>query len=64
VVLKRGIWIFLAFLFSAKPLITGTFAFPADRDGKSTEMKKLFPLKIGSDRSDGKDEFYDRQTTL
>jgi len=28
------------------------------------EMKKLFPLKIGSYQSDGKDEFYDRQTTF
>lgn len=28
------------------------------------EMKKLFPIKIGSYQSDGKDEFYDRQTTF
>lgn len=28
------------------------------------EMKKLFPLKIGNYQSDGKDEFYDRQTTF
>jgi hypothetical protein len=62
--MKRGIWIFLGFLFAAKLLITGTFAFPADRDGKSMEMKKLFPLKIGSYQSDGKDEFYDRKTTF
>jgi hypothetical protein len=62
--LKRGIWIFLAFLFAAKLLITGTFVFPANRDGKSMEMKKLFPLKIGNYQSDGKDEFYDRQTTF
>jgi Family of unknown function (DUF6599) len=62
--MKKGIWIFLAFLFAAKLLITGTFAFPADKDGKSMEMKKLFPLKIGSYQSDGKDEFYDRKTTF
>src|SRR4030066_2135259 len=62
--IKRGIWLFLAFLFSVKLLITGTFVFSADRDGKSMEMKKLFPLKIGSYQSDGKDEFYDRQTTF
>ena len=62
--MKRRIWIFLAFLFAAKLLISGTFAFPADKDGKSMEMKKLFPLKIGSYQSDGKDEFYDRKTTF
>ncbi len=62
--IKRGIWLFLAFLFSVKLLITGTFVFSADRDGKSMEMKKLFPLKIGSYQSDGKDEFYDRQTAF
>lgn len=62
--LKRGIWIILGFLFAAILLITGTFAFPADRDGKRMEMKKLFPLKIGSYQSDGNDEFYDRQTTF
>jgi hypothetical protein len=28
------------------------------------EMKRLFPMKIGSYQSDGKDEFYDRQTTF
>jgi hypothetical protein len=61
---KRRIWIFLSFLFAAKLLITGTFVFSADRDGKSMEMKKLFPLKIGSYQSDGKDEFYDRKTTF
>ena len=54
----------MAFLFAAKLLISGTFAFPADKDGKSMEMKKLFPLKIGSYQSDGKDEFYDRKTTF
>src|SRR4030043_889016 len=62
--IKRGIWLFLAFLFSVKLLITGTFVFSADRDGKSMEMKKLFPIKIGSYQSDGKDEFYDRQTAF
>lgn len=62
--IKRGIWIFLTFLFAAKLVITGTFAFSADRDGKSMEMKKLFPLKIGSYQSEGKDEFYDRKTTF
>jgi hypothetical protein len=46
--LKRGIWIFLALLFTAKFFIGGTLGFPADRDGKSMKMKKLFPLKIGS----------------
>jgi hypothetical protein len=45
-------------------VISGTSAFPADRDGKSMEMKKLFPLKIGSYQSEGKDEFYDRKTTF
>jgi len=61
---KRGIWIVLAFLFAAKLAIGGTVAFPTDRGGKSMEMKKLFPLKIGSYQSDGKDEFYDRKTTF
>ncbi len=62
--MKRGLWIFLAFLFIAKLVISGALAFSADRDGKSMEMKRLFPLKIGSYQSDGKDEFYDRQTTF
>lgn len=54
----------MAFLLAVKLLIGGTLAFSADRDGKSMEMKKLFPLKIGSYQSEGKDEFYDRKTTF
>lgn len=62
--LKKGMWVVLAFLFAAIHFMTGTFAFPADRNGKRMEMKKLFPLNIGSFQSDGNDEFYDRQTTF
>jgi hypothetical protein len=54
----------MAFLFAAKLAIGGTVAFTTDRGGKSMEIKKLFPLKIGSYQSDGKDEFYDRKTTF
>ena len=39
-------------------------AFSAEVDIKKIEMKKLLPQEILAYKSDGKDEFYDRQTTF
>jgi hypothetical protein len=44
--------------------IDGTPAFSAEADKKKTDMKKLLPHEILAHKSDGKDEFYDRQTTF
>jgi hypothetical protein len=44
--------------------IDGTPAFSAEADKKKTDMKKLLPQEILPHKSDGKDEFYDRQTTF
>jgi hypothetical protein len=38
--------------------------FSAEPNRKKIEMKKLLPLEIGSYKADGKDEFYDRNTTF
>ena len=61
--LKRKALIFSVLLLAGELAIGGA-VFSADKDGKKMEMKKLFPLKIGNYQSDGKDEFYDRQTTF
>ena len=45
-------------------LIGGEPAFSIESDGKKMEMKKLLPLEVGSYKADGKDEFYDRNTTF
>ncbi|NWG01894.1 MAG: hypothetical protein HXY44_03425 [Syntrophaceae bacterium] len=62
--LKQGCCNLFILLFVAELVIGGTTASAADRDGMAREMKKLFPLKIGDYQSDGKDEFYDRQTAF
>ena len=59
-------WIlkFLIFLWLSL-LVTGeTPSLSAEANGKKMEMKKLLPLEIGSYKADGKDEFYDRNTTF
>src|SRR4030042_4764529 len=33
-------------------------------DGKTVEMRKLLPQKVENYKSDGKDQFYDRQTAF
>jgi hypothetical protein len=45
-------------------LIGGEPASSIEANGKKMEMKKLLPLEIGSYKADGKDEFYDRNTTF
>jgi hypothetical protein len=45
-------------------LIGGGTAFSVESNGKKMEMKKLLPLEVGSYKADGKDEFYDRNTTF
>jgi hypothetical protein len=62
--LKKRVVIFSIFLLATELAIGGAATFSGDRDGIKMEMKKLFPLKIGSYQSDGKDEFYDRKTTF
>jgi len=61
--LKRKALIFSVLLLAGELAIGGA-VFSADKDGKKMEMKRLFPMRIGSYQSDGKDEFYDRQTTF
>jgi len=39
-------------------------AFSGDADGRKMEMRKLLPLKVESYKSDGKEKFYDRQTSF
>jgi len=55
-------------IFSVCILITelmgGGPAFSIESDGKKMEMKKWLPQQVGSYRSDGKDQFYDRNTTF
>lgn len=41
-----------------------TLALSEEINAKKTDMKKLLPQKIGIFKSDGKDEFYDRQTSF
>ncbi len=36
----------------------------AEKDGRKAEMKRLLPLKVEDYKTDGKDEFYDRQTAF
>jgi hypothetical protein len=36
----------------------------AEKDGRKAEMKRLLPLKVEDYKTDGKDEFYDRQTSF
>jgi hypothetical protein len=46
-------------------LVTGVIpAFSTEPTGKKMEMKKLLPLEVGSYKADGKDQFYDRNTTF
>lgn len=45
-------------------LMGGIPAFSAEIDIKKIEMKKLLPQEILGYKSDGQDEFYDRQTTF
>jgi hypothetical protein len=45
-------------------LTGGISAFSTEIDIKKIEMKKLLPREILAYKSDGKDEFYDRQTTF
>jgi hypothetical protein len=62
--LQMRVFISSLFILFALLLIGGGPAFSAEIDIKKMEMKKLFPPEIGSYKSDGKDEFYDRQTTF
>ena len=55
----------LPFFISAIILMMAVVpALSIEKDGKIIEMKKLLPQEILAYKSDGKDEFYDRQTTF
>jgi hypothetical protein len=45
-------------------LMGGVPALSVESNGKKMEMKKLLPLEVGSYKADGKDQFYDRNTTF
>lgn len=44
--------------------IGGQHAFSVEKDGKKMELKKLLSLGVSNYKSDGKDQFYDRNTTF
>jgi len=53
------------FLVIGAVLLTTEFpALSAEKDGRKAEMKRLLPLKVEDYKTDGKDEFYDRQTAF
>jgi hypothetical protein len=56
--------VFPVFILFSVFLLSGTFALAKDGDGKKIEMRKLLPKEVGSYKSEGKDQFYDRQTTF
>jgi len=56
--------IFSIFMTIILSLMGGIPAFSAEIDIKKIEMKKLLPQDILGYKSDGQDEFYDRQTTF
>ena len=39
-------------------------ALSAEKDGRKAEMKRLLPVKVGDYKTDGKDEYYDRQSAF
>jgi len=56
---------YLPFLILIVSLAMAMIENPAfSADGKPMEMKKLLPQKVGNYKSDGKDQFYDRQTAF
>jgi hypothetical protein len=59
-------WIvkFLIFLWLSLLATGETPSFSAQADENKLEMKKLLPREIFGYKSDGKDEYYDRQTTF
>ncbi|MGQ9645931.1 MAG: DUF6599 family protein [Thermodesulfobacteriota bacterium] len=57
----------LTLLVFISALIVNVAVLPAlskEKNGEKKKMKELLPLEIGTYRSEGKDEFYDRQTTF
>jgi hypothetical protein len=53
---------FLILIVSSALAMSENPAFSAD--GKTVGMKRLLPQKVGNYKSDGKDQFYDRQTAF
>ena len=56
--------IFSIFIAIILFIMGGIPAFSAEIDIRKIEMKKMLPREILAYKSDGKDEFYDRQTTF
>src|SRR4030042_4777987 len=54
-----------SFLMVGVLLVATEFpAFSAEKEGRRAEIKRLLPLKVEDYKTDGKDEFYDRQTSF
>lgn len=56
--------LFSFFIVGALLMTTESSALSVEKDGRRAEMKRLLPLKVGDYKTDGKDEFYDRQTAF
>jgi len=56
--------LFYFFVLVAVMGIDGLSVFSMERSDRKTEMKKLLPVEIEAYKSDGKDQFYDRNTTF
>jgi hypothetical protein len=54
----------LFFILVVVMAINGEFAFATDQPEMKREMKRLLPAEMEGYKSDGKDQFYDRQTTF
>src|SRR4030043_1880907 len=54
-----------SFLMVGVLLVATEFpAFSAEKEGRRAEIKRLLPLKVEDYKTDGKDEFYNRQTAF
>lgn len=58
------VFMFSLFMLVTLLLIGNKSVFPAGGDIKKTEMKKLLPSEVEGYQADGKDQFYDRQTSF
>lgn len=58
------IFAFLILFLVAILLMNGVTTLAKDGDNKKPEMKKLLPMEIKNYKADGRDEFYDRNTTF
>ena len=59
-----GILMFSVYMLITTLVSPAAPALAAERTEKKMEMKKLLPVEIGTYKSEGNDQFYDRQTTF